>query len=130
VDHGSIMLSRCSLLASLEAFAVPIGRLTGINCEEFYPPDTGVLGRYMNVHYQGRCTNWTHLRAEAAGPRQPSSISLKASHQVQKCIPTVTRTMWLRKSYVPLAVCPPTDGLGLNGGVLPVTVWSGPYPNW
>ena len=64
-----------------------------------------------------------------AGP-QPCSPASKPRQQVQKCMPTVSRTMWLRKSYVPLAVCPPADGLGLNGGVLPVTVWSGPYPNW
>jgi len=63
------------------------------------------------------------LRSRGRGSRGflPSSIA----NWYQKCRPTVKKTAWLTKSYVPSALCP-ENRAGEEEGLLPVTVCAGP----
>ena len=123
------MQCECSLYPALEAFPVPKGRLRGAFCEDSHKPAACASGQYRLSTTKAMESPEPALQGEE-WPGQHGPLVSKCDPRGQKCMPTVNTTAWLMKSYVPLAVCPPADGLGLNGGVLPVTVWSGPYPNW
>lgn len=65
---------------------------------------------------------------DAVCPASGPTATLTGYDGIQKCKPTVKSTAWLMKWYVPSANRS-TVGTGCDGGVLPVTVWSGPYPS-
>jgi len=86
---------------------MPKGTLSGVCSEEFHTSDACVSGQYrLSTAKAVPQPKRAHPADEWLGQRGP--VVSKCNLQRQKCMPTVSTTAWLMKSYVPSALCPVT----------------------